>query len=65
MKRRAFLASALAAAPLRGVGAAEFPIVVRGRSLIFPRDHGSHPDYRNEWWYITGVVRDSSASPSG
>jgi predicted secreted hydrolase len=20
----------------------------------FPRDHGSHPDYKIEWWYITG-----------
>jgi predicted secreted hydrolase len=24
------------------------------RTLGFPRDHGSHPDYRTEWWYVTG-----------
>ena len=24
------------------------------RTLVFPRDHGSHPDFRTEWWYITG-----------
>lgn len=24
------------------------------RTLAFPRDHGSHPDLRTEWWYITG-----------
>ena len=24
------------------------------RSLVFPRDHASHPDYRIEWWYYTG-----------
>ncbi len=24
------------------------------RSLAFPRDHGSHPGQRTEWWYITG-----------
>ncbi|MDD2545283.1 MAG: carotenoid 1,2-hydratase [Burkholderiaceae bacterium] len=24
------------------------------RALNFPRDHGSHPDLRTEWWYITG-----------
>lgn len=24
------------------------------RTLQFPRDHGSHPDLRTEWWYITG-----------
>jgi len=24
------------------------------RTLTFPRDRGSHPDFRTEWWYITG-----------
>lgn len=24
------------------------------RTLQFPRDHGSHPELRTEWWYITG-----------
>ena len=24
------------------------------RMLQFPRDHGSHPELRTEWWYITG-----------
>jgi predicted secreted hydrolase len=24
------------------------------RTLVFPRDHGSHPELRTEWWYITG-----------
>ena len=24
------------------------------RALSFPRDHGSHPELRTEWWYITG-----------
>ncbi|WP_119965980.1 lipocalin-like domain-containing protein [Simplicispira lacusdiani] len=24
------------------------------RRLQFPRDHGSHPEMRTEWWYITG-----------
>ena len=23
----------------------------------FPRDHGSHPELRTEWWYITGHAR--------
>ena len=22
--------------------------------FVFPRDHGSHPDFRTEWWYVTG-----------
>ena len=24
------------------------------RPLLFPADHGSHPDFRTEWWYFTG-----------
>ena len=24
------------------------------RAFSFPQDHGPHPDFRNEWWYITG-----------
>ena len=24
------------------------------RTFVFPQDHGPHPDYRNEWWYMTG-----------
>lgn len=27
---------------------------VRPRTLNFPRDFGAHPDYRTEWWYMTG-----------
>jgi len=25
-----------------------------GRVFDFPRDHGSHPEFRTEWWYLTG-----------
>ena len=24
------------------------------RSFEFPLDHGPHPEFRNEWWYVTG-----------
>lgn len=27
------------------------------RTLVFPRDHGSHPQTAIEWWYITGHTR--------
>ena len=27
---------------------------VKLRRLNFPRDHGAHPEYRTEWWYLTG-----------
>ena len=25
-----------------------------GASLRFPADYGAHPDYKIEWWYVTG-----------
>jgi len=50
--RRALLLASLAlAAPVRA--AVDYPRVVP-RRLVFPRDHGAHPDYRTEWWYLTG-----------
>jgi predicted secreted hydrolase len=53
VKRRAFFGLGLV--PF-GLGAAEvrYPDVVSGRRLVFPRDHGAHPEYRVEWWYVTG-----------
>ena len=42
MKRREFLA----------LGALAF--VKPNPRFSFPRDHGAHPDFRSEWWYITG-----------
>lgn len=32
--------------------------------LSFPRDHGPHPGFRTEWWYLTGILR-ARASDSG
>jgi hypothetical protein len=29
-------------------------LALPAKTLQFPRDHGSHPDLRTEWWYITG-----------
>ena len=29
-----------------------------GYSLTFPEDHGSHPDYAVEWWYLTANLSD-------
>jgi predicted secreted hydrolase len=31
-----------------------YPRVVPGKRFEFPRDHGAHPQYRVEWWYVTG-----------
>jgi predicted secreted hydrolase len=47
------LALALAVA-VPGRGEAPTGAVVPGRVFSFPADHGAHPDYRTEWWYVTG-----------
>lgn len=31
-----------------------FPIPQPNTELFFPRSHGSHPEFRIEWWYLTG-----------
>jgi predicted secreted hydrolase len=31
-----------------------YAMAVDQREFSFPRDHGPHPDFRNEWWYLTG-----------
>ena len=31
----------------------------------FPRDYGSHPAYRTEWWYVTGWVNDIAGNAYG
>jgi predicted secreted hydrolase len=34
-------------------------------SLVFPRDHGAHPDFRTEWWYITGHATTTAGRELG
>ena len=54
MKRRAFMLSCLLSAIADA--APQYAKVLRGLALQFPRDHGAHPDYRTEWWYVTGAL---------
>jgi predicted secreted hydrolase len=64
VSRRTFLAGPL----LLWAGhapAADYPAVRAGRPLVFPRDHGSHPEYRTEWWYITGWLRTTEGADLG
>ena len=32
------------------------------KTLSFTRDRGSHPDFKTEWWYITGHGTSDSRS---
>lgn len=35
------------------------------RPLVFPADHGPHPDFRTEWWYVTGNLMDDRSHAFG
>src|SRR3970040_1778523 len=37
-----------------------FAAVVPRYRLQFPRDEGSHPEFRIEWWYITGWLNGAT-----
>ena len=74
MDRRTFLL-ALASLPAyragnaqgneRAVAAVDFAQVRPGHKLMFPFDHGAHPDFRIEWWYATGWLALPDGSPLG
>ena len=46
---------------LGGEGGDGFAHATEPRAFVFPGDHGSHPEYRTEWWYFTGNL----ATPAG
>ena len=31
-----------------------YAMAIEPRRFEFPADHGPHPEFRNEWWYLTG-----------
>ncbi|MEE9322422.1 MAG: lipocalin-like domain-containing protein [Granulosicoccus sp.] len=37
-----------------------YPSVIAGTKLSFPRDHGAHPEFRIEWWYLTAWLQSNS-----
>jgi len=73
MRRRPFLAllpaglaSTTGAQPSAAEPAAENPALgVSRRPLVFPADHGSHPDTHVEWWYVTGWLRPGPDERAG
>lgn len=36
-----------------------------GYVFSFPKDHGPHPDFRIEWWYLTANLQDESGRDLG
>ena len=48
-----------------GMSGEGFAPVVPGKTFAFPADHGAHPDYRIEWWYVTANLVDSAGTAYG
>jgi predicted secreted hydrolase len=42
-----------------------FEKVVPGRPLVFPQDHGAHPGFRIEWWYLTANLKGEDGARYG
>src|SRR5437867_13329596 len=42
-----------------------FAPALPGYEFAFPRDHGSHDEYRTEWWYYTGHLHTDSGRRYG
>ncbi|PTX56149.1 putative secreted hydrolase [Litoreibacter ponti] len=74
MSVRAFLLALLLLLPLQafaqgfaGIGteADGFARPERGTAFDFPADHGAHPDFRIEWWYVTANMIGPDGTPYG
>ena len=48
-----------------GTDAEGFAQPVPERALEFPADHGPHPEYRIEWWYLTANMTGPDGTPYG
>ncbi len=48
-----------------GESADGFAAVVPGRAFAFPADHGPHPEFRIEWWYVTANLADARGAAYG
>jgi predicted secreted hydrolase len=48
-----------------GITGTGFAPVLPGKKLVFPADHGPHPDFRIEWWYVTANLSDANGMAYG
>lgn len=48
-----------------GATVAPYPVVRPGVAIAFPADHGAHPEYRTEWWYVTGWLKTADGRERG
>ena len=44
---------------------ATFAKVMPGKEFRFPEDHGLHPEFQSEWWYVTANLSDAEGHQFG
>lgn len=52
-------------ATLGGLDTAGYARALEPRTFVFPQDHGPHPDFRTEWWYVTGNLSSDDGRAFG
>ncbi len=57
--------SVAVSAALGGGDSAGYQRACQPRPFYFPDDHGPHPEFRNEWWYVTGNLADAAGRQFG
>src|SRR5271168_1325282 len=68
MRHPRALAALLSVSLSCGIAAGAEPAyapVISGRPLEFPEDFGSHPEFRTEWWYVTGWLKTDRGDSLG
>ena len=48
-----------------GLSSQEFSSVNTNTILEFPKDHGSHPSFKTEWWYVTANLENENGEYFG
>jgi len=55
----------VAAEPRGGIDDGAFARALEPRAFRFPADHGSHPEFKTEWWYVTGSLEGEKGAIYG
>ncbi len=48
-----------------GADAPGFATPRPGGAIVFPADHGAHPQFRTEWWYVTANLEGADGAAYG
>jgi predicted secreted hydrolase len=63
--RKIILLLACSMLGMAAAGGTEYAPVTPGHPLMFPHDLGSHPQFRTEWWYVTGWLATEQGESLG